>query len=328
MHHRTPRGRSELGKITVTLTAQAPAVARAHPPHEREALLLAELLRSSRLALLYAEAGSDKSTLLTDGLIPLLSRRMGDHLAPAAVRLSGVVVPFPDRRGRPSLHSSKRRREIVVYCEDWTGAPLTALRESLYEAVSVDRAHGMQGNAPLGSVLEDLSQRFDAHFILLLDRFEDLLLASSDDPAIVQFANEIAEAINRPQLPASFLIALAEEAKPNLAGLRARIAGFDDSSLKLAPLRDINKAMIPTEQQHASASAVVEALPILTDTVNVAAPDAMPAPRSPLEPAIRTSAMRKSKQPPLPRVEIRTEDVYMMIEAALTRIAMNRRCTD
>ena len=78
-------------------------------------------------------------------------------------------------------------------------------------------------NARLGAILADLSQRFDAHLLVVLDRFEDLLQALSDELCVVQFADELAEAINQPQLATNFLIALAEEAKPRLAGLRTRI---------------------------------------------------------------------------------------------------------
>ena len=264
---------------------------------------------------------SDKTGLLRHGLTPLLSRRAGDRLVPGAVRASGVVVPFPDRRSRSSIYSSKRRREIVVYFDDWTDTPLAALREALYRAVGADQADRAKTNARLGGVLEDLSQRFDCHFIVLLDRFEDLLQAPSDEAAIVQFANELAEAINQPQLAANFLIALAEEAKPRLAGLRARIPGFDDSSLKLAPPRDVNPAVTPTRHQEAIAPAVVKALPVLTETVTVPDRDPVPAPPTALGPKIRPPAKRKVKQP-LPRLEIKTEDVYTMIESALARIAI------
>src|SRR5438445_523685 len=55
---------------------------------------------TSRHTLLYGQPGSDKTALLKNDLMPLLRRRAGDRLGPALVRESGVVVPFPDRRGR------------------------------------------------------------------------------------------------------------------------------------------------------------------------------------------------------------------------------------
>jgi hypothetical protein len=101
-----------------------------------------------------------------------------------------------------------------------------------------------------------------------------LLQAAPDDVASAQFANELAEAVNQPQLAASFLIALAEEAKPKLAGLRSRIRGFDDSSLKLTAPRALAPAVAPIAHQEAVASAALEALPVLTETVPAPGPGA------------------------------------------------------
>ena len=304
----------------MTSTAQAPGVDLAYQPHEQEALLLVELVRNSRLSLLYAEAGSDKTALLRHGLIPLLSRRAGDRLGPTAVRGSGVVVPFPDRRSRPSVYSSKRRRELVVYLGTWTEKPLVALRGSLCAAVAADPADSTMANGRLGAVLADLSQRFDAHVVVVLDRFEDLLRASSDELWVVQFVSELAEAINQPKLAANFLIALAEEAKPRLAGLRTCIPGFDDSSLKLTATRDANPVMARIRQQ-AIAPAAAQGVPVLTDTVPASRRDPVPSSPTPLASLVRAPAKR-FKAPPFPRVEIKTEDVYTMIDAVLTRISL------
>jgi len=79
----------------LTSKAHASGFDRSGPSHDQEAWLLVQLLRTSRLSLLYAEGGADKSALLTLGLMPLLGRRASDKLVPAAVRASGVVVPFP-----------------------------------------------------------------------------------------------------------------------------------------------------------------------------------------------------------------------------------------
>jgi hypothetical protein len=65
----------------------------------------------------------------------------------------------------------------------------------------------------------------------------------------------------------------------------------------------------------------IEALPVLTDPL-VTLP-AAPRPLSPLPPVATVQAQRrlKVKVPKPPRVQIRTEDVYAMIEEALSRIA-------
>jgi hypothetical protein len=51
----------------VTSTAQAPGIDPSYPAHEQEALLLVELLRSSRLSLLYAAAQATVSFRLPSG---------------------------------------------------------------------------------------------------------------------------------------------------------------------------------------------------------------------------------------------------------------------
>jgi hypothetical protein len=306
----------------VTSTAHAPGVDLAGQPHEQEVHLLVELLRSSRLSLLHAEPGSDKTALLRFGLIPMLSRRAGDQLVPASVRASGVVVPFPDRRSRSSSRTSKRRREVVVYCGDWTDPPLAALQQSLWRSVAAAPVDGSIPSRRLSVVLEELSQRFDANFIVLLDRFEDLLLAGSQTVAIDQFTNELAEAINQEQLPANFLIALAAGANSGLADLRTRIHGFDDSSLRLAPPRDSTASSAPQPRREPTAPAMIEALPILTETLAVPPTASPPVEATAPQPMIRAPRSRKAKRPPLPRLQIKTEDVYAMIEAALSRIAV------
>jgi len=299
----------------VTSTAPAPGVDR-YPAYEQEALLLAELLRNTRLSLLYAEAGTDKTAFLKLGLAPLLCRRAGDRVVPRPARSSGVVVPFPDRRSRSSAGHSTRRREIVVYVDCSGESPLTALREALYEAVAADPSGQWQAKVRLSGMLEDMGRRFEAHLIVLLDRFEDVPPHSPDE--IDQFASELAEAIIQRQVPASFLIALAADARARLAGLRSRIPGFDDSSLKLTPPRALGPAVAPRQTKPAPPAAV-EALPVLSEILAVPEGDSMPVAVVP-EPKREAPAKKQIKYP-RPRVEIRTEDVYAMIETALSRIA-------
>jgi hypothetical protein len=303
----------------VTFTAQVSGADHISPAHAQEALLLVELLRTSRLSVLYAERGSDKTALLRSGLMPLLCRRAGDRSIPTAARSSGVVVPFPDRRNRPSPRSSRRRREIVVYCGEWTDRPSDAFRDSLYKAVAADPFTHIESSAHLSETLEDLSQRFDANFVVLLDRLEDLLQESPYEAATVRFVNELAEAVNQPLLPANFLISLAEEARPRLAAFRARIPGFDDFSLKLSPARDAENHPASAPIPERAPPMAPDALPVLTEPV--IAPAARSATR-PAEhaPALRSTGRLKVKREPLPRREVTVEDVYTMIGTALSRI--------
>lgn len=286
--------------------------------------MLAQLLRTSRLALLFGETGSDKTALLKSGLMPLLRRRAGDTAGPVAARESGVVVPFPDRRRRASARTAKRRREFVVYFDDWAETPLESLKARIHLAAATDPAEVHAMPERLSEILALLGRRLEADFIILLDRFEAFLQAPSGREDITQFANELTEAINQEQLPANFLIALDEEARPRLAALRAGIPGFDDFSLKLtcAPGSRPAGAPPPSPAAAIAVHAAPASQPVLTEVstapTNLATPNPVagavrpnPRPRKP-----------KEKREPPPRVVVRTEDVYALIETTLARVAV------
>ncbi len=284
--------------------------------------MLAQLLRTSRLVLLFGEAGSDKTALLKSGLMPLLRRRAGDTAGPMAARESGVVVPFPDRRRRASARTAKRRREFVVYFDDWAETPLESLKARIHLAAATDPAEVHAMPHRLSEILALLGKRLEADFIILLDRFEAFLQAPSGRQDISQFANELAEAINQAQLPANFLIALDEQARPRLAGLRASIPGFDDFSLKLTCAPGSRPASAPPPSP--AAAIAVPAAPaspaVLTEVSTAPASLATP---NPVADAVRPNPRPrkpKVKREPPPRVVVRTQDVYALIETTLARV--------
>ena len=305
----------------MTSTAQASTPDPACHAYDREAHLLAELLRSSRLSLLYAEPGADKTSVLRLALMPLLGRRNGDQSAPAAVRASGVVVPFLDRRGRSPSRAARRRRELVVYCSEWGESPVAALRASIERAVTPDRTATTERPARLGEMLEHLSPRVDASFIVLLDRFEDVLRGPAPRSSVAQLVDELAEAVQDPQLPANFLIAVADDAAPGLAGLRARIPGFDDFSLRLATPKGFDPGATSARTSEAPPTAI-DLLPILTETLIVSDGEPAPPPRSDLA-SKAPEPKKKVKRTAPPRVPVVVADVYAMIETELSRIALH-----
>lgn len=289
-------------------TTDSPAVT---PAHEQEARLLMQLLRSSRLSLLFGESGSDKTAFLHNDLLPLLQRRAGDRPAgSAAARESGVVVPFPDRRKRGK--AARRRLEWVVTFDDWSGAPWAALQQRIAQVVP--GASTLAAGAPTNRWVDDLNalgERLDANFIIVLDRFEAYLRLPPQREGIAEFADELVAAINEPRLAASFLIALDEDARPWLAPLRSRIPGFDDFSLKL-PGTQAGKTTT-------AAVSVPSAAPELTPTQPAAT-----QPTPPTEPPRRRSRSKPAPRPQLPpRVAppTQTRDVYAFIEATLARTA-------
>ncbi len=283
--------------------------------------MLVQLLRSSRVSLLFGEVGSDKTALLNSALMPLLRRRASDQLVPAAARESGVVIPFSDRRGRPAARTSRRRRELVVYFDDWSGTPLAALHECIRLAAGASSVEQTAAPARLAETLQALCDRLDANFIILLDRFEGFLRAPHDRDDIAQFANELVEAITQPKLPANFLLSLDAEARPLLAVFRSRIPGFDDFSLKLAPPQHLEPPAAPVLLPEPPAPPVISAPPLLTEVVTEPDIRSTPVRSEAVARADRTAARPRVKQPPPPRVQIRTEDVYSLIEWTLARTA-------
>lgn len=289
--------------------------------HDGEARLLAELLRTSRLTLLYGEAGVDKSAFLHSALMPLLRRRAGDRSAPAAARDSGVVVPFPDRRKRPAGNTSKRKREFVVHFDDWSGAPLVTLLACIHQTAHTSAAERAAPWQRLGDALESLSSRLDASFIILLDRFEEFLLAPADREGHAEFIREWIETLQRAQLSANFLISVNDDARPRLASLRSCIPGFDDLSLKLMrPPGFPASSVSPPPAQPAFAPIVIDP-PVLTDSMAVPDRDSalLPGPTAVVDAPGRTARRPKVKRPAQPRSAVKTEDVYALIEATLSR---------
>jgi hypothetical protein len=101
-------------------------------------------------------------------------------------------------------------------------------------AAGAEAAEHVLVRIPLADELDALGSELDASFIILLDRCEEFLCASTPNIGIAELVDELVGAINRPGLPANFLMALDEFARPRLADLRGRIPGIDDFSLRLA----------------------------------------------------------------------------------------------
>lgn len=256
----------------------------------REAELLAVMLRTSRLTLVLAEPGADKTKLLRAGLMPLLQRRWSDRFEQAAAR---TMPPGDERRNHRPGQAAPPRIEAAVYFDAWQGAPYQQLLFRLADLTPAPPRGLMKADAPLASTLSFLQDRFGLHCVFLLDRFEELLALPAHDPARARFIDEFANALLHPSLQASFLVAMDEAALPRLAALRHRVPTFDHNVLRIAPIAG---ADTPVEQGPAEPARAAQ---------HVVAPPS-PAPR------------RIHRLPP-PRVPIKVDEVYAFIEATLAR---------
>jgi len=195
----------------------------------RDALMLSNLLRVSRLTLLHGEAGAGKSALLKNEVLPLLRRRATDVQAPATDR-PRVVVPFPDRRG-PGRQAG--RREVAVYFDAWGDDPLSGLIAQVETALDLARGEAGAPDTPLAEVLLALGERQDARLMVILDSFEALLAFPADHAGARRFGDELAQVLNHPGVPAHFFIVVRDDAQSRLEPWRQRVTGFGDRWLRI-----------------------------------------------------------------------------------------------
>jgi len=203
-----------------------------HESRVREAQLLADMLRISRLTVLYGASSSGKTTLLTTGVLPLLRRRATDR-KPAQAGEPRVVIPFPHCRRTDSA----ARAEVALFFDEWDGLPVMRLSTWLLSALP-DGA-GSQLGAPFPSLAENLalwSRELGVRFLILLDQFEQFLTASRKRPGVAEFDEEFARVLGDPRIPVNFLVSVREDAEPLMERLRATMTGLGDASLRLYPL--------------------------------------------------------------------------------------------
>ena len=313
--------------IAVTNNVPSPEFDLARQMREHEARLLADLLRTSRLTVLSGETAGVRTGLLTGEVIPLLQRRARD-VPDGTAREIRVVIPFPDRRGRAFGRASQRAAELVVYFDVWSASPLDALRTSINAATPADAFTGAP-DARLADALTAVGRHLDVQILIVLDRFDEFLNGALNASAVEQFTDEVSEAINRTDLRANFLLSLTDEAAPRLDGLRRRIPGFDDFSLRLrrgqsqddrAPHRDSAVPQQPVPSLKGLASESISMLAYQRSTLSVA--DQSQYHRNASKVNVKAARAAVST----PRVPIRTEEVYAFIELSLAEIARPTHC--
>jgi hypothetical protein len=189
--------------------AAVSADARVH-----EVRMLVELVRLSRVTLLFAEAGSDKSAVVRSSVMPLLQE---------------------DGAGTP--------KEVAVLLDWWEKVPLAVLKARIDEALARivgGAAHAMEDHASADSLCARLAARqqaFDCTFIIIFDRFEEYLAAPAERPDFRDFEAQFVEAVNSRTLRANFLLSLEEDAAPLLGRLRKRIPGLGDAQVRLPKVK-------------------------------------------------------------------------------------------
>jgi len=198
-------------------------------PRETEASILAQLLRLSRLTVLYGEAGAGKTALLKNGVLPRLRRRASDRDFTVAPE-SPKELPFPDRR---QIHTAAERApEVAIFFDEWNEAPLPALEARMRGALRANRPRTAEPDASMAKSLGAWSEELGVRFLIIFDAFDEYLAASRDAPGIRKFGAQFVEVLEDDRLPANFLLALRDE-RPLVERFEGRIARLGDTSVRL-----------------------------------------------------------------------------------------------
>jgi hypothetical protein len=174
-------------------------------------------LLASRLTLLHAETGVGKSSLLRAGV----ARRLEAAALTASRRRACVYLP-------------------VVF-QSWRDDPVGELIGDIASAVA---KVANDGGVPVREA-EHLDRAIEAGvgdsntvLLVILDQFEEYFhYAPFEQGGSGRFAEELARCVNRPEVPASFLISIRQDAYASLGNLlEGRIANVYGNYLRIDPL--------------------------------------------------------------------------------------------
>jgi WD40 repeat protein len=160
-------------------------------------------LRTARLTLLYAESGVGKSSLLRAGV---------------GARLRELAAQNIDA-GRPP-------KFVPLVFSAWKDDPVEDLVSEIQRQVHLLRpatnGHGASpptSNGGLADAITAASSALDATLVIILDQFEEHFSYRLSGTRPDRLADELAECVNSPSVPANFLIAVREDAYGGLGDL-------------------------------------------------------------------------------------------------------------
>ncbi|HET7048955.1 MAG TPA: hypothetical protein VFI54_11875, partial [Solirubrobacteraceae bacterium] len=175
-------------------------------------------LRTARLTLLYAESGVGKSSLLRAGV---------------AARLRELAMQ--------NIDASRSPKFVPLVFSDWKDDPVEDLISEIQRQVHVLRpasnGAGPAATASNGSLAEAITaagSALDATLVIILDQFEEHFSYRLGAGRPDRLADELAECVNSPTVPANFLIAVREDAYGGLGDLfSGRISNVYNNYLHL-----------------------------------------------------------------------------------------------
>jgi WD40 repeat protein len=202
---------------------------------EREREIICANLMASKLTVLYGDTGVGKSSVLR----------------------AGVARTF---RSKGDSHS-------VIVFDSWKDDPAAGLIEA------VATAGGVEVRATLADTLEACAAKLSGDVYVVLDGVEEYFLYHESEEGPGTFFSQFPEAVKRPGLRASFLLAIREDALarldrfkadlPNLFGNYLRLAHLDRAAARSAvvgPIEEYNRLLVEPSAKVEIEPALVEAV--------------------------------------------------------------------
>jgi Novel STAND NTPase 1/FHA domain len=168
---------------------------------EREQRIVAANLGARRLTVLYGSSGVGKSSLLEAGVVPVL-----------------------------------REKRAVLLFKQWQEAGfLDALKERCVEAAA-DVGTQLDPAQPLDDLLAATARASGAPVLVVFDQFEEYFVAHAAAANGSGFEPELARAVNRRDVNASFLISLREDSLAGMDRFQLRIPNLLGNLIRLEHL--------------------------------------------------------------------------------------------
>jgi hypothetical protein len=189
---------------------------------DAECEIITANLIASRLTLLYGPSGVGKSSVLNAGVVHSL------------------------RETGAEASSADAPHYVIVSFRTWRDDPLTGLIGSIRQESGISTA------APtLAETIQAAAARVHGDVLIILDQFEEYFMYHSSEDGERSFAAEFARAVNRRDLPASFLVSMREDSIAKLDFFKGRIPNLFENRLRIDRLdrEQAREAIIrPVEQ--------------------------------------------------------------------------------
>jgi hypothetical protein len=173
---------------------------------ERDQKIIASNLYAASLTVLYGASGVGKTSVLLAGVIPQLK-----------------TLP----------------RLAVVFYREWQNADfLNALKRKVLASIKRDVGEDVEVDMELrlDKFLEVCTRTFRGHIFFILDQFDEYFLYHAVTPTTDEFEAGLACSINRPELPANFLLSMRDDGLSQLDRFLGRIPNLLSNILRLERL--------------------------------------------------------------------------------------------